>query len=125
MQNEMSEKLKHSSLFLKKKDDKPDMESYWLSEQVYFEGDDYFRSLIQDINEAKSSITIEVYMFLSDSLGKRVQEALIKARQRGIHIQIIVDGIGSYEMDQKFIDLFHQAGIKIKVYNPLPFYQPF
>lgn len=106
-------------------DDKPDMESYWLSEQVYFEGDDYFRSLLQDIDAAKSSITIEVYMFLNDSLGKKVQEALIRARERGVHIQIIVDGIGSYEMDQKFIDRLHQVGIKLRVYNPLPFYHPF
>src|SRR5690606_1652255 len=88
------------------------------------EGDLYFQSLLQDIQEAQKSITIEVYMFSEDTLGLKIQDALIKARERGVHIQIIIDGIGSHELSTSFLKRFYESGIRIKVYNPLPFYHP-
>jgi len=100
------------------------MEKIWDSEEVFFEGDLYFKRLLEDIERAKRSISIEVYIFAEDILGLKIQEALIRARKRGVRIQIIVDGIGSHHLSTFFLQKFYRAGIRIKVYNPLPFYHP-
>lgn len=100
------------------------MEEFWQTEDIFFEGDLYFASLLADISRAQQSISMEVYMFSEDRLGHKIQEALIAARERGIHIQIIIDGIGSHNLSRDFLEKFYQAGIRIKVYNPLPFFHP-
>lgn len=100
------------------------MDNIWESEEVFFEGDLYFQRLLQDISQAKQSITIEIYMFCEDKLGLKLQEALIQARIRGIQVQIIIDGIGSHKLSRAFMDQFYQNQIRVKVYNPIPFFHP-
>lgn len=100
------------------------MTKSWSSEDIFFEGDLYFKRLLEDIENAQNSISVEVYMFSEDSLGSKFQEALIRARQRGVLVQVMVDGIGSHELTQGFFNRFYDEGIKVKVFNPLPFFHP-
>jgi cardiolipin synthase len=101
------------------------MLTYWDSEEVFFDGDQYFDRLIQDINEAKEYITIEMYMFNDDLLGKKITAALIMAHQRGVKVQIIVDGVGSYQFFKKLHGVFKKKKIFVKMFNPLPFLHPY
>lgn len=114
----------YSTLFIGPSTDTVTMQKIWDSEEIFFEGDLYFRRLIEDINRAKRSISIEVYIFAEDTLGHKIQEALIQARKRGVRVQIIIDGIGSHELSNNFLQKFYKIGIRVKVYNPLPFYHP-
>jgi cardiolipin synthase len=101
------------------------MSQFWKSEQIFFNGDDYFESLSQDINRATNFISIEMYIFNDDALGKKIATQLIMAKERGVKIQIIVDGIGSYSFFNRLYDFFIKKGIQIKIFNPLPFYHPY
>lgn len=101
------------------------MDKNWTSEEVFFEGDLYFERLLQDINEAQTSISLEIYIFSEDSLGHKFQEALINAKKRGVHVQLMVDGIGSHDLSRDFLKRFEENHIRVKIYNPLPFYHPF
>lgn len=101
------------------------MQSYWDSEEVFVSGDDYFERLIQDIDQAKSYITVEVYIFNDDLLGKRLAAHLIGAHKRGVKVQIIVDGIGSHQFYSSLHGVFKNQGIVVKMYNPIPFIHPF
>jgi cardiolipin synthase len=101
------------------------MHDFWTSEEIFFNGDHYFDRLIEDINSAVNEITVEMYIFNDDALGKKVAERLIAAQKRGVRVQIVVDGVGSYN----FFDALHRIltaqGIQVKMYNPLPFYHPY
>lgn len=101
------------------------MINFWKSEKIFFDGDEYFNRLIEDIDRAQFYITIEMYIFNDDIVGKKIIEHLINARQRGVKIQIIIDGVGSYHFYDKLHDLFFAKGIIVKMYNPLPFYHPY
>jgi cardiolipin synthase A/B len=105
--------------------DKPLMLKTWETEQVYFDGDHYFEALIKDIDQAQTAITVEMYIFNYDSLGRKLTTHLLSAQMRGVKIEIIVDGIGSYSFYEKLHGLFARRGIAVKMYNPLPFYHPF
>lgn len=99
--------------------------SYWDSEEVFFDGDQYFDRLIKDIEAARESITVEVYIFNDDLLGRKLAGHLVAAHMRGVKIQIIVDGVGSYKFYDHLSGLFEKRGITVKTYNPLPFLHPF
>jgi cardiolipin synthase len=101
------------------------MLSYWKTEEIFMDGDEYFDRMIQDILLAKEYITIEMYMFNDDLLGKKIAAALIQAHQRGVKVQIMVDGVGSYEFFKKLYGIFKKKGIFIKMFNPLPFLHPY
>lgn len=101
------------------------MDKFWQTERVFFDGDDYFHSLISDIDKAQSLITIEMYIFNDDILGRKIASHLINAHARGVKVEIIVDGIGSFAFYEKLYGIFHTRGIFVKMYNPLPFYHPY
>lgn len=108
-----------------KKTDKLDMSQYWKSEIIYFDGNEFFTQLISDIESAQQYITLEMYIFNDDILGKKIAGHLINAHQRGVKVQIIVDGVGSYSFFDKLYEIFRKNGISVKIYNPLPFYHPY
>ncbi|MCM2351192.1 MAG: phospholipase D-like domain-containing protein [Bacteriovoracaceae bacterium] len=101
------------------------MSTFWETEEIYTNGDDYFDHLLKDIDQAQNYITVEMYIFNDDILGKKIAAHLINAHMRGVKVQIIVDGVGSYTFFNKLHVIFQKKGIMVKMYNPLPFYHPF
>ena len=100
------------------------MANYWNSEEIFLDGDQYFDRLIQDIDLAKEYITVEIYIFSFDPLGKKVAQHLLEAHRRGVTIQIMVDGIGTYDYFEHYQKLFYEAKVAVKIFHPLPFYHP-
>jgi cardiolipin synthase len=97
----------------------------WNSEEIFLDGDTYFERLISDIDSAQKYITVEMYMFNDDLLGKKISQQLVNAHLRGVRVEVIVDGIGSYNFNNQLNEYFSINGIKVKIYNPLPFYHPY
>jgi cardiolipin synthase len=98
--------------------------SYWDTEELFFDGDSYFDHLIKDIEDAKNSITVEMYIFNDDLLGKKLAGHLVAAQIRGVKVQIIVDGVGSYNFYERLGGLFEKHGITVRTFNPLPLLHP-
>ncbi len=97
----------------------------WNTEEVFLDGDHYFDRILKDIQSAKSSITIEVYMFNDDLLGREVAHHLIAAHARGVKVEVIVDGMGSHRFFDFLYGEFLKNHLAVKVYNPLPFVHPY
>lgn len=100
------------------------MTNYWDNEEIFLDGDHYFDRLLADIEAATELVTIEIYIFNDDNLGKKLATKLIKAHERGVKVQIVVDGVGSYSFFDRLYGLFLNAGIHVKMFHPLPFYHP-
>ncbi len=96
----------------------------WTSERLFFDGDEYFESVLLDIDGARMSINVEMYIFNDDLLGQKVAAHLIAAHERGVKVRILVDGIGSWGFFDRLYGIFQKRGIEVKFYNPMPFYHP-
>lgn len=94
--------------------------SLWESETNFFTADSYFSSLLKSIDEACYSIYLETYIFNNDHLGKRFIDALASAKNRGVDIRLLVDGIGSMDEIDEIMDQLLQNDIPFKIYHPLP-----
>lgn len=97
----------------------------WDHEEVFFSGDLFFERLLKDIDEATEFISVEVYLYRDDILGRKLAAHLIAAHERGVKVQIVVDGVGSHDFSSKLHAVFSRKGIVVKMYNPLPFYHPY
>ena len=82
-------------------------------------GNDFFSTLEKMINEAKSLIHIQTYIFSDDETGQNVSNALIAAAQRKVEIYIIADGIASQSLGKHFIDKLTSNGIHFRFFEPL------
>lgn len=84
----------------------------------YFEGEKYFRALLQDLKEAKREIKIEMYLFRNDFLGKKILEVLKERANIGVEIFLLLDGVNppSYSM-RKFLK---EVGIQYRIFFPSP-----
>lgn len=101
------------------------MSNFWTSEEVFLYGDLYFDQLIRDIDLAVNYISVEMYIFNDDPLGRKIVERLLAAHARGVKVQIVVDGVGSYAFFDRLHEVFSSKGVQVKMYNPLPFYHPY
>ncbi len=99
---------------------RPGLPPLWTTEQLYFDGDEYYADLLRELDKAQELITFEMYIFEDDPLGERVFQTLEKAAERGVKVQIMLDGVGSHRFIQKLQGRDYHPSIKIKVYNPHP-----
>jgi cardiolipin synthase A/B len=100
------------------------MQPLWLSEKVYFNGDDYFRELFADLARAVQLITVEMYIFNHDILGQQLLRHLQQALARGVKVEILMDGIGSMNFPDQIYRQLQEQGIRLRIYNPLPLWHP-
>ena len=77
--------------------------------------------MLQAINAARKSIRFEIYIFRSSSVGETFREALARASERGVKVQVLIDAMGSITLPEKFWGPMVQAGGSFRWFNPLKF----
>lgn len=87
--------------------------------RLFVHGRDMFDSLFDDIEKAKHHIHIEFYIFQDDTLGKRLQQQLMRKAAEGVEVRIIYDGFGSRRSKRAFFEDFRKAGIETEPFLKL------
>ncbi len=82
-------------------------------------GQQYFPALIRAIDAATSWVQFETYIFDVHGATGELAQALINAAQRGIKVQVLVDGIGSQPLPAEWQQKMRDAGVQWLVYSPL------
>lgn len=52
-------------------------------------------AMISDIERSSSSIFLSTYIFKNDDYGRKLADALIEAKRRGVDVKILLDGVGN------------------------------
>ena len=73
----------------------------------------YFPQLCADIDAAQHSIYMETYIFFADETGRMVADALQRAAARGVVVRVLLDGYGSAELPQQWIDEMGAAKVEV------------
>src|SRR6476659_9685141 len=82
-------------------------------------GDDIFPAMLNAIENAQNSVCLETYIFSPGPIGQRFREALVRARQRGARVSVLIDGLGSISLPTAFWDPLRNAGGEVRVFNPI------
>lgn len=88
--------------------------------EIILQDESYLKTLLIDINNAKKSIDLEVYIFGNDSTAKQVADTLCNAAKKGIKIRVLVDGVGSTTWGGEITTEMELAGIETRIFHPLP-----
>jgi cardiolipin synthase len=82
-------------------------------------GDEAFPALLAALDAARVTIRLETYNFADDTLGRRFRDALVRARQRGVTVSVLVDAVGSMNLPGVFWSPLTSVGAAVRVFNPL------
>jgi len=91
-----------------------------IKEAVFAEANQYFATLMQDIEQAVAHIDLETYIFDLDPLGRKVVEHLAAASRRGVFVRLLLDGVGSSTASGELAQQLSIAGAQVRIYHPLP-----
>ena len=82
-------------------------------------GYEYFNSLEELILNANQSIQLQVYIFEEDQTGNHIADLLIAAAERGIAIQVLLDGYASASLSTQFRKKMKEKGINLRFFEPI------
>lgn len=90
---------------------------------VLLNGDEIFPAMLQAIRSAKTNITFETFIYWSGSIGSEFTNALAERARAGVNVHVLLDWIGSNKMDASQLTLMEQAGVQVRKYHKLRWYQ--
>ncbi|MDB3767482.1 cardiolipin synthase [Clostridioides difficile] len=90
---------------------------------VFVDGNEKFKRLIEDIREAKDHIHLEYFIIKDSEIGRVLKEELIKKAKEGIKIRILYDDVGCWRFwfNRKFFREMREVGIEIAAFLPTKF----
>lgn len=86
--------------------------------QLLRTGAEYFPALESALDAAGQQIFLETYIFEADDTGRAIAAALMRAAQRGVSTQVLIDGFGSKNLDAALIAAMRAAGVRLLKFRP-------
>ncbi len=74
-------------------------------------GDAAYDAMLKAIGEAKRCIAMASYIYHDDAAGRAFSDALIAARDRGVEVRVLLDGVGSGYFFSAALHRLKMAGI--------------
>ncbi|MDM0052784.1 cardiolipin synthase ClsB [Variovorax sp. J22R115] len=81
-------------------------------------GEEFFPRVFEAIREARREVVIETFILFEDKVGTQLHEAMRAAAQRGVKVDLMIDGFGSPDLSPAFISGLTSAGVKVRVFDP-------
>lgn len=85
---------------------------------IFTDGYEKFRSLLEDIADAKDHIHILYYILRDDKLGRELLNVLVAKAKRGVQVKVLYDAMGSRSVRRKFFKPLIEAGGEVSAFFP-------
>ena len=86
--------------------------------QLLRNGAEYFPALEAAIELAAHEIYLQTYIYEPDKIGIGIGNALKRAAQRGVSVNILLDGFGCKDLPAAFVKELEMAGVNVMFYRP-------
>ncbi len=86
--------------------------------QLLENGEQFFPRVFEAIRQAEREVIVETFILVEDKVGSQLQAALCHAAERGIKVDLMVDGFGSASLTPAFIQAMTAAGVRVRVFDP-------
>lgn len=81
-------------------------------------GEAYFPAVFAAIRAAEREMILETFILFDDKVGRELHRELIEAAQRGVQVDLMVDGFGSSDLTPEFIGALTGAGVRVRSFDP-------
>jgi cardiolipin synthase len=86
---------------------------------VLREGGETYPAMLAALAAAQDSICFETYILAADLTGDRFKAVLIDRARAGITVRIIYDAVGSFGLNEGWVDELRAAGCEVIDFNPI------
>ncbi|WP_434120419.1 cardiolipin synthase ClsB [Pseudomonas fortuita] len=90
------------------------------SVQLLINGEQYYPRVFEAMAQAREEILLETFIIFDDKVGQQLQQVLIDASQRGVRVEVAVDGYGTADLPTEFISAMTDAGVSFHAFDPQP-----
>ena len=87
--------------------------------EVIPNGENFYRAEIDAMRDARHSIDIEAYIFHKGQITRQVVEVLTERARAGVHVNIVMDSVGSFSTRSSFFKSLKAVGGKVHFYHRL------
>jgi cardiolipin synthase len=87
--------------------------------QLLRDGVEAYPAMLEAIRSARRYVRLETYMFITDAVGELFGQALAEAAERGVHVKVLYDAMGSWTSRRGFFEALRQRGVDIRPFKPL------
>ncbi len=85
--------------------------------ELLIDGERTFAALFDALEKARSYILVEFFIIKDDTLGRALQERLIRKAQEGVSVFVLFDEVGSSKLPSSYITELEQAGVRINRFH--------
>lgn len=90
--------------------------------EIFNNGDEFYPAMLEAIESARLSITMEQYIFWEGEVGRRFAEALAVKACAGLPVKILVDAIGSATLGSEIFETLRRGGCQLAWFRPIHWY---
>lgn len=83
-------------------------------------GEQFFPRVYGAIRRARHTLLLETFILFEDEVGNELHGVLLEAAQRGVKVEMMVDGYGSPDLSDEFVHSLTSAGVRFLYYDPRP-----
>jgi cardiolipin synthase len=85
-------------------------------------GDAFYPRMLEAIEGAQASITIEAYIYWAGDIGLQFAQALAERAKAGVRVKILLDAVGSANIGPEILQILDANGCQVAWYNPIHWY---
>lgn len=87
--------------------------------EILRNGDQTFPAQLAAIAAAQRSISLEIYIFEDDVIGRQFINALCERAKAGVKVRLLYDAVGSFSLPDEQIERMHSAGVETVEFHPV------
>jgi cardiolipin synthase len=91
---------------------------------LYVRGKRLFPAMAAEIAAARETVHLETYIFGNDQTGRTFAELLAERARAGVRVRLIIDSIGSLDLDPRLVTLMRNSGVQVLEYHPVAPWRP-
>ena len=89
---------------------------------LYNNGDEFFPAMLEAIESARHSVTMEQYIFWDGRVGRRFAEAFAEKARSGVPVKLLLDAVGSSTLGEPILKILEAGGCQLAWFRPLHWY---
>lgn len=85
-------------------------------------GREIFPAMLEAIRGARKTVLFETFIYWSGAIGEEFAEALSERARAGVKVYVLLDWVGSIQVDRELLRRMKDAGVEAHMFHPLRWY---